>query len=463
MSLSIGLDIAAQAVRMQQLAVDTTSHNIANANTPGFSRQDVHLRALNPLMTNGTSYDRILNQVGRGVNVRDVRRLRDAFVDLQIRNVLNSAGQYRAQADALQKVEIALGEPSDTGLGALLSKFWNSWRDLSNAPESSAARAGVLQNTEVLVQGFHRVSGMLARQREDINMHLSQDLEEVNTLSTNLAALNDQIRRSTLNNVPANDLSDQRDLILDRLSQLIGATSVAGEDGMVDVFFNGQQLVSATSSFRLTTRPEGDGMLTPVFEDGGLVVQFGSGEVAGLLRSRDVLIPAQAAKVDQVAAAVIAQVNALHSTSYGLDNTTGNNFFTGTSAATIAIDAAVENSPQSIAASATAGTPGDGSRALAIAGLQQALTMNGNTASIEDFYRSFIGELGIQVSEARNLADNEDAVMTHLDDLRQSVSGVNLDEEMVNLTKYQHAFNAAARLVAIADEMIGVLVNLGRS
>lgn len=462
MSLSIGLDIAAQAVRMQQLAVDTTSHNIANANTPGFSRQDVHLRAVSPMMTNGTSYDRVLNQVGRGVDVRDVRRLRDAFVDLQIRNVLNSAGQYHAQADALQKVEIAFGEPSDTGLGALLSRFWNSWRDLSNAPESTAARAGVLQNATTLAQGFHRVSGMLTQQREDINMRLDQDLDEVNTLTTNLAALNDQIRRSTLNAVPANDLSDQRDLILDRLAELVGATSTAGEDGMLDVFFNGQQIVSATSAFKLTTRAESDGMLTPVFEDGGLPATFASGEVAGLLHSRDVLIPAQVGKLDQVAAAVIAQVNAIHSTSYGLDNSTGNNFFSGTSASDIAIDAAVANSPQALAASAASGTPGDGSKALAIAGLQQSLTMNGNTASIDDFYRSFIGELGIQVNESRNLADNEDAVMTHLDDLRQSVSGVNLDEEMVNLTKYQHAFNAAARLVSIADEMIGTLVNLGR-
>jgi flagellar hook-associated protein 1 FlgK len=457
--LSIGLDIATQALRAQQRAVDVTSHNIANANTPGFSRQEIELRSLSPLRASGFAYDRVLNQVGRGVEPSEIRRLRDRFVDFQIRNVLDSAAQYRARADALARAETAFAEPSETGLSALLTRFWNSWRELSNAPESTAARANVVQTATTLAEGFRRVDSQLSQQRRELDTSISQVVDEVNLAITTLAGLNDQIRHARLNGSTANDLEDQRDLILDELAQKIGATAVEGDDGMVSVSFNGQQIVNGTTWRPLATQPGTGGFTAIVFGDDGSSVSFSMGEVAGLLDIRDNVLPAKLAGIDQIAATVIAQVNAVHQASFGLNGATGLDFFAGTDAGDMAVDSAILATPASIGAAAAAGAPGDGSRALALAGLQQALTMNGSTATIDDFYRGFIGQLGIEVSEARNIAENEQGLADHLEDLRQSVSGVNLDEEMVNLVKYQHAYNAAGRLITVVDEMLDRLIN----
>ncbi len=459
MGFSVGLDIAIQAIRAQQLAVDVTAHNIANANTDGYSRQEVLLRPLGAPRAGRAGRNALLGQVGRGVDASTVRRVRDQFVDVQIRNMLQSSSENRSKADALARLETVLNEPSDTGLGSLLADFWNSWRDLSNSPESSAARSNTVQRTNTLANGFQNVSRAITGQTRDVDDQIRQIVADLNTDATKFADLNQQIRQLVASGNEANDLRDQRDVLLDSMVSKAGVTYAEQTNGAVFVYLDGHQLVNENGTVTLAAVVGGNGFVTPTFVDDGMVPSFSGGQLSGLIELRDSILPAKLQALDTLASSLITEVNAVHQAGFGLNNATGLDFFSGTTADTIALDATIAANNQNIAAASAVDAPGDGSNALAIADLQTALLMSGGTATMDDYYRSLISQLGVDSAEARSLAENEESLVEHMDNLRLSVAGVNLDEEMANLIRFQHAYEAAGRLITVLDEMIDKLVN----
>ncbi|MEX1022300.1 MAG: flagellar hook-associated protein FlgK, partial [Dehalococcoidia bacterium] len=226
MVISIGLNSAVRALLAQQQAMDAVAHNVANVNTPGYSRQRVHLAAVAPPGSSG---------VGQGVEMLAVERVRDLFVDFQIRTQSHSAGDYAARADSLSLVELAFGEPSDNGLRAIMTQFFNAWRDLGNAPEQSAARSAVVQAGETLAFAANRLATSLTDIQADANTRLSASVGEVNDLAKQIAALNLQIVQIRATGDPAADLTDQRALALDRMANLTDMRVMQHDDGHVDV------------------------------------------------------------------------------------------------------------------------------------------------------------------------------------------------------------------------------------
>jgi flagellar hook-associated protein 1 FlgK len=461
MGLSIGLDTAVTGLRAAQLAIDTTAHNVANANTEGYSRQEVLFRAIPPARSRWRNPGVPLQDIGLGVDASRIRRLRDALLDVQYRDVRRGYDQYQAEAAALRRAETALSEPSDLGLQQQLVRFFNTFRDLAAHPESIAARAATIEQGVTLSTAFQRTYALLAAQRTDLDAAVDVKVQEINEKAQEVAALNQQIQLVTLAGGTPNDLLDRRDLLLDDLAGLAGVTVQDGPSGAVDVLIGGRKLVDGVTANTLAAVPDpGNNNFKKVVwaadnADAGIT----AGEVAGIIRARDVHVTGLMTALDTLAGALIAAVNARHQSGYGLNGATGLNFFTGSGAADIAVNPTLQGSPESLAAADTPGEPGNPNTARAIAAVQDALLMNGGTATLDDYYRATVAALGVSASQAEAQMNGQEAVLKHIDAERQAVMGVSVDEEMSNLIKFQRAYQAAARVISTVDEMLDTLIN----
>ena len=461
MSVSVSLDSALSALLAQQAGVDTTSHNIANVATAGYSRQRLRLQAIP-----GSFALDPMPRPGMGVEIVDIERVRDIFVGFQIRTANQSAGRYAARATSLQRVEIALGEPGESGLRAAMSAFWNSWRDLSNTPDSGAARSSVVQSAETMALTTRRIHGSLLALRDEADLRLRADITEINQLSAEIASLNGQISSLAIVGHDAGDLRDRRDLALDRLTTLLDVHYTPRENGTIDVQAAGRSLVRANRSFAIYGDPNiaNNNYVDIKFVADDAPLTIGNGELRGLIDQRDTELPALIAELNALVSQIITDVNAAHAGGYGLDGVTGRAFFAGTDASDIAVDAVILGDLDTLAAATNFdvidGTPpGDGSNAAAISDLQYALTLSGATVTFDEFYGAFIGSIGAAVRESERLADSQSLLLQQLEAVRQSASGVNLDEEMVQLMRYQRAYEAAARVISVVDEMLDTLIN----
>lgn len=449
------LDIGKRALMTYRLAMNITGHNVANANTPGFSRQ-------RPILTTTLPIDFHPGQLGTGVKVDKIQRMRDQFLDLQVRKETSSVGQWEKRQKFLEEVETIFNEPSESSLNNALSDFWNSWQDLANDPENMATRVSVREKAQLLCNTFHRLRSKLGTVQGDINQSIAGRVEQINSLAERIAKLNGQIVRIEIRGENANDLRDQRDLLIDQLSKITDISTVELEDGSVTISIAGNSLVERVNTVTLGTsvRSSAYGAVLDVsYGKSGQILNFTDGELRGLMDLRDEVIPEYLGDLDVFASALMGRINFLHSAGYGLDgSTTGLNFFSGSDASDIGVDQVIQQDVSLIAASSD-GSPGNGSNALAISDLANQLTMNGCSATFGDFYQSMMGNLGILSQEASQNYTNTTLLQTQLENHRQSVCGVSLDEEMTNMINYQHSFEAAARIISTVDEMMNTIIN----
>jgi flagellar hook-associated protein 1 FlgK len=463
MALSLGLDTAVKALRAHQLAVDVASHNIANAQSPGFSRQRVLLRPEGITGADWRSGDNLLGRAGMGVRADDVHRIRDIFLDFQARLAFTSRAQYEALATGIERAELTFNEPSDDGIASQIASFFSSWHDVVNDPESPAARVALVHSTTTLTTNLQRAYNDLGALRADINGSVVSLRNEVNARAEEIASLNAQIVQIEATGEKANDLRDRRDLLIDQLSQIAQVQYAENGNGAVNIYLGNHELVSDTrfDALEVANDVANPGMQKLTFSSDGTDVTTAGGRLRGLLDARDQYIPSLQAKLDTLASNLITRVNAVHTAGADLNGTAGLAFFTGTGAADIALNAAIAGDPRLVAASGgpPPGAVGDASNALAIANLQLAADAGLNNETFEQFYSNIASVLGADVSRARGLASSNDLLANHLEAQRQSVSGVNLDEEMVNLSSSQKAYQGAARVITTIDEMLDTLIN----
>lgn len=453
MGLSIALNTVTSALLAQQQAMDAVAHNVANVNTPGYSRQRVILTSIAP--AGGTG-------VGGGVSYNGVQRIRDLFVDFQVRTQNQDGGSYQMRSESLHLAELALNEPSDSGLRSVMDSFWNSWRDLSNAPEQGAARSAVVQAGQTFAFTANRLAQSFTDLQNNADARLQDSISEVNDLASRIAALNGQIISVRATGDPAGDLTDKRDLALDRLSQLVGLQYQEQDGGRLDVFVGGRALVDGVNAapIQLVRNPLNNNYVDLQWASDAAPVLINGGEVGGLLYQRDVDLPGRLADLNALLGQVITDVNTVHAAGYAQDGvTTATLFFSGTGAADIAVDAAVAANLGLVAAATAAAAVGDGSNAIAIASLQFAKNLSGGSETYGDFYNGVVTKIGVAVRDTQGLAAAQQLTVDHLQQLRQSTSGVNLDEEMVNMVQYQRGYESAARVIRAVDEMLDTLIN----
>ena len=437
----IGLETALRGLQASQAAIDTISHNIANAGTEGYSRQTAVLAPTDAYPLASVARPPQAGQIGTGVDVVTYQRMRDAFIDVQVRSQLMRQGSAQAQADALSQVEGTLNEPSDTGLSNLFSQFWASWQDVSNAPESLATRQALVENGSSLASGLNDLSSQLQTMVDQTDQNVTLTLGNVNSIGTQIASLNSAIEEISSTGQTPNDLLDRRDLLLDQLSALGNVSSTAdGSLGGIDVTIGGATLVSDRSA---STLAESD------------MSSLSSGKLAGLITIRDTTLPGYQASLDALTSKLITAVNDQHEDGYDLNGDKGLAFFTGSTAGDIAVNTLVAGS-RLVAAAGSKDNPGDSSNASAIADLQTT-AVSGST--IESDYSSLVTTIGSDSKQLQNDVDTTTALVNTLEDRRQSVSGVSLDEEMTNLVRFQRGYQAAARALTTIDGLLDTLIN----
>jgi flagellar hook-associated protein 1 FlgK len=444
-----GLQTSLRGLLAQQRMLDTAGHNIANASTQGYSRQEVNAVAspAQLIPAGGTSMGGLAS-LGSGVDIQSYRRVRDGFLDLQFRGQATNLGNWSARSEALDRAELALQEPGDNGINAQLTAFWDSWSDLANAPADPAARQALLEQGAALADSFRTVYDQLTTVGTQAMAEYADLVRpagagdpggEVAQIAKEIATLNDTIKRQMTAGDSPNDLLDRRDLMLDKLAEY-GQISVEqiGTTGAVKVSFVDAATPATTysivdgSTATWAGAPAGDawapggrlGALLDVAKPGGTLDQYKSA-------------------LDTIAGSLISTVNGAYGGTFLVTATASN-------AGGLRVNPALVAAPSTIVAGS--GGPGSNDIAHKVAALRDGPAVDGA-------YRAFVARVGADVREATRQNANAQALTDAVEDRRQSVAGVSMDEEMSNLVRFQRSYQASARAMSTMDEMLDVLIN----
>lgn len=480
-STFFGIELARRALFAQQRAMDVASHNIANANRPEYSRQRADMVATVPYAPPGMEPAGVAGQVGTGVWVREITRLRDSFVDARIRGQNQLSGYWQVRRDVLEQIERVLNEPSDNGLRVAFDRFWEALQELSVTPDSRAVREVVVQRGKVFTDSVRTVFQQLEALRVDLDRTLELKVDRLNTLAGRLAQINRQIGQISSSGQNPNDLLDERDAILEEMSRLASVTvtirppqsgSVGGEQ--VAVSIAGLTLVDGQVAHKLVMGGNGP-QRTVHWESGaGPQVAFSGGEIQGYIEMRDTEIPGLMGDLDRWVKALGLAFNEQHQAGYGLDGVTGRAFFEwppdGDSWVADDFQVVSGLTAEQVAAAEEPNAPGDNRNALRLAALLKTTPFVDSVppggpdvdlggVTLPDYFASLVGRLGVDTQEAQTTAENQELLVNHLKGVRESVSGVSLDEEMADLVRFEHAYGAAARAMTAMDEVLDTLIN----
>lgn len=442
----------ATGLAAQRRAIETAGHNIVNANTPGYSRQKVDLGAI----TGGSSMIHTGTDVyGGGVEILSQTRVVDAFLIQRANDERGIQGQTTELQKTWSRVETVFNEPGENGLAAQLEAFWDAWDAVAVTPDDLGARSALLQRGIAIADTFGEQTRTLDAMSVDVLQRADAITVEVNGIASQIAALNEAIVSATQAGTPPNDLLDQRDELVRTLSTAIDVRTRTDERGSMAITVGGAALVSGTRSNQLSldTTVPGAAVLRISNSTVGLSPQ--GGQLGGLLQSANAVIPGQQAAIDSVALQLATVVNAQHQAGQDLQDppVAGGQFFSATDARDFQLDPALLGRPDRVAAATLGAGRFDGSNGLAMAELA------GLPAGPDARYRSMIAELGVNAQTANRRAELQDQLTLQVDQQREAVSGVSIDEEMTNLVSFQQAYQASARYITAVDEMLERLIN----
>ena len=460
MGLSATMEIGKNGLNVYRVATEVTSENIANVNTPGYSRQRVILETAPPTTHNGFP-------LGTGVKISTVERYYDGLLQQQMVNAQTTQGYDTTKSTVLQQIEPTFNEVATDGLGAAITNFFGAWQDLTLNPAGAAERQAVLSRTQILTDNFHAVSTTLNDAIDTQNSSLVPLTDSINATLKSIAELNGQIKITELVSGNANEMRDQRDQLIRDLSKQIGITYTENNDGTTDVKFadGGAALVTGNTSGTFSLVPNGaisDVYVAPAGGGAAAKVSPVSGQLGATIALRDTVIPGYLAKVDALANTIATQVNTQHKLGFDLAGAAGLDFFSGTTAATIALNTTNITGTDKIAASGNALLIGDNSNALAMAQMQGQKLMSAGTATFGSYFNGLVSQVGLDVQSAKNTVSQDDAFVKQLTTLRESISGVSLDEELTNMVKYQRSYQASAKIITTVTEMMDTVMGLIR-
>ena len=453
------MSMAGQALLTQQQAISVTSHNIANVNTPGYSRQRLK-------MTTNTPADSAVGPMGTGVSGETIERIYDRYLSAQLINESQALGRWDTQKGAVEMVEVIFNEVDGSGLSQAMSKFWDAWQSLANNPDGTTERQILITASQVLAATFNQLNSDLSQNQQNLDLAIQGTVTDINRLSQQIADLNEKIISSEAGSFSANDYRDQRELLLRELSELIDINTFEDATGAVSVLVaNGRPLVSSGQFWQLSTETNVAGFRDIVWVDDtgnatNITADISGGRLKGYLDVRDGVIDGYINRLDTLAQTLMTDVNTLHQNGFDLDGLGGEEFFIGTAANDMEVNPNIVGDLDLIAAASDALTvPGDSRQAIEIANLQYQLTMGG-TQSYNDYYSAIVRDVGNEVLKSGASYNHQSDMMAQLENQRESVSGVSLDEEMINLLKFQNAYAAAAKLITTADEMMQTILQM---
>ncbi|MGH9406258.1 MAG: flagellar hook-associated protein FlgK [Terriglobia bacterium] len=452
--LSGALGIATNALMTDQGALEVSANNIANANTPGYTRERADLVAQAPIDLGNILY-------GQGVVLQDIQSVRDPVLELRIQQETSNQGQLSAFVGGMNQVQSVFNETQGVGLQSVLSGFFNSLQSLSTDPASVPLRQGVLGAAGNLVNAFHQASSSLTQVQRGLDQTAAQDVSQVNQLTAQIANLSGQIDSLQVIGQGAGPVIDQRTALVNQLSGLIGLSVTNASSGNYTLATqDGSLLTVGNQSFSLQTKLNPATGMQDVYSNGNDITStITEGSLGGLISARDTSIPAAQTSVDTLAYNLVNAVNTQNAAGYDLSGAVGGAFFaplSGVTGAAANISVAITD-PAKIAASSD-GTPGSNGNAVLLAGIQNQPIVSGETAS--DYYSNLVNGLGNQVSVANNQQQAEGALLQQLQNQLASVSGVSIDQEASNLVLYQNAYSASAQVATMVNQLIQQTINM---
>ncbi len=469
------LSLGTRALAAQRQGVEVAGHNLANVNNSAYARQRVSIQST-------ASSDGFTDPVGSGAEVVAIRQIRDQILDGQVIAEGGVSGSLEAQQRALKTAQSLLGQSIDRGntgaggtsaadgvgggqqLAAGLTDFFNSFASLAAQPASMPEREITLRRAAALAAQFPALDNRLSTLGTQLDESLDTDLKSANALLSDIARLNGQISRTeAVSGGSANDLRDQRQAKLESLSGVIGFDSIESSDGSVGIVVGGVSLVTSDvreKTLETFTNVTGDRMIRASGTTDALVIT--SGRVHGTLDARDGGLKNLRSGINDLAKSLIDEVNALHTAGFALDGSTGRAFFLGSSAADIRVNQALLDNPSSLQVSGSATARGDNrvAKALSQLGNQPIAALDGQT--LGNAYNRIVGRLGEDLSSVNQQLADQKVVAELLKGQRDSVSGVSIDEEMADLTRFQRGYQASAKLINTIDEMMDTTLSLKR-
>ncbi len=442
------LDIALSGLRAAQLGIEVSSHNISNVSVDGYTRARVNLAAVPTNITRGYL-------VGGGVEVASVQRISDQFINAQIRNEGSEVGYYDRQATTLSQIETVLSEAQNQGLSKSLSNLFSSLSAVASSPETYGERSAAINAAQLLAGKFQSVRAQLVSIKDQNKQELDYTVDKLNANLDRLASLNAQIASGVKLGDTIGSLQDERDrLLVDVTKAMNVQTFVNQDDASASVSIDGMSLLLGETALHLQVTSGGI-----VAEGSTVPFNVTSGSIGAMLKLRSTTIPSYIDNLDTLANSVITQFNTAHYAAYGLDGVNHRNLFTGTNAYDMSVNTTISADPNKLAASSD-GTAGDNGGIEAMLALRTQTTTGGTT--FEAFHGNVVGAIGSEVASAKGYQQTVTDISTQLQNQRDSVSAVSLDEEMANLIRFQQAYNASARVINIVNEMLDTTMTIGR-
>jgi flagellar hook-associated protein 1 FlgK len=466
-STFFGIEIGSRALASDQIALDTVSQNISNVSTPGYSRQVVQLQETAPYILPASTANNP-GELGTGVTVASINRVVNEFLNQQVWSATGSQSALSSLNTVLQSVQQAYNEPSTSGVGSLMTAFFNSFSNLSTDPSNTALRSTVVESAQSLVTEIQSVNTALSQINPQTQTQISADVQTINRLGSQIAGLSNQIVQAVAEGSQPNDLLDQRDQLLTQLSGLVNIQvtnttnpQTGALSGAMQVSVGGYTLVQGDTFNALPSTVTTSGNTLGLVTSNNQTIPINSGELYGLIQSTT-LVNGYQANLNTLVSNLITAVNTQHEAGYNLNGQTGQPFFTGTNAANIAVSPTIVNDPNAIAAAAASGlsgtyAAGNGDNASAIAALTTTPVINGS--SLDDYYNAGISQIGADAQSYSNQSTTQGNILNQLQNQQSSVSGVSLDEELTNMLQYQRSYQAAARVINVMDNVLDTIIN----
>lgn len=466
-----GLETSLRALHAQQAALQTTGQNVANANTAGYTRQRANLQATSPYPSGGMNSPQIAGMIGTGTEASSIERIRDQYLDAQYRSGEAQVGYAEMESNILKTVEAIMNDQEGVGLSGAMDEFWSSLQDLSINPNDEGIKTVVREKAVSLTDTFHYLNSALTTAQKDLQAEVDGAKDDINSIATQIADLNQKIGELEPSGYLPNDLYDQRDLLVDKLSSYMdikvertssGSGSNRAAAGIYTIKVAGagssEALVQGNIANKVETVSNGSELEIQI--NGTTVSPTGSFQ--SLIRNLGTdqsIYKTTIDKLDKLALTLATEFNNIHGNGYKQDGEKGSDFFTLSSenaSSTITLSDDIMKSTDNIAVGAEGNKKSDGGNA---AKLAELLNPNVGNGTIRSAYSEMIGKIGVKVQNANRLKENSENVRDLLSTKRDSVSSVSLDEEMTNMIKFQHAYNAAARSMTVMDEILDRIIN----
>jgi flagellar hook-associated protein 1 FlgK len=464
-----GFNSAVRGLLASQRSLYTTNHNINNANTRGYSRQQVDQRATNPHNLPGIGY------LGTGTEITNIQRVRDSFVDYKYWSETAPVGEWEVKKSSLAEIEKLMGEPSNNSFRKYMDDLYKSLDEMSKNPGDIAFREPVRENAMAFTKHINETAKRLENMKTETENSIETKVKYVNTLSSQIAALNKQIHSAEIDGRHANDLRDRRELLVDDLSKIVNVKVNEGADGKYNVSVGGISIVDHMDVNKMSFNKDAVDVNKMITWENGGTVNIKSGEIKGLT---DMLtgdgkngtykgIPYFENQLNEFAMGYADKFNEQHAKGYGLDkDTLAGNFFTydlNNPAATFTLHQDIIDDIKNIAA---AGKPGgdqeDNENLLALIKQREDKTFFKDGVSQgtpDDFIKSMLSSMAVDSMQAKKVYETQGLIQNNIITKRNSISGVSLEEEMADMVRFQHVYVASSKMITTMDTLLDITVN----